>query len=136
MLVVFMMLSGVLTAAHSKHVEGLSMNCNECGGCCAGEKRVSAWGTDKFRRPTCMFSRQAAKSRVPRFLADNILLLEPELPIRTTCDLGNPHAQVCRLMATHHAWCMPHNLKERPEHSARALEPLNISCLSTRATEP
>ncbi|CAL8472203.1 g11745 [Coccomyxa elongata] len=55
--------------------------------------RVSAWGTAQLRRPTCAFALEAAKSGAPRFLADNILALELELPIRTTCDIGNPHAQ-------------------------------------------
>ncbi|BDA47346.1 probable Kinesin-like protein KIF17 at N-terminal half [Coccomyxa sp. Obi] len=55
--------------------------------------RVSAWGTATLRRPTCAFAREAAQSGAPRFLADNILALELEMPIRTTCDLGNPHAQ-------------------------------------------
>lgn len=59
---------------------------------------MSAWGEAGLRRPTCAFAREAAKSGAPRFLADNILALELEMPIRTTCDLGNPHAQVRRHM--------------------------------------
>ncbi len=60
----------------------------------AGSGRVSAWGHAALRRPTCAFALEAAKTGAPRFLADNILALELEDPIRTTCDLGNPHAQV------------------------------------------
>ena len=31
----------------------------------------------------------------PRFLTDNILALQPQAPLRTTCDIGNLQAQVC-----------------------------------------
>ena len=66
-----------------------------------GSGRVSAWGQAGLRRPTCAFALEAAKSGAPRFLADNILALELEAPVRTTCDLGNPHAQVCMHMTCH-----------------------------------
>jgi hypothetical protein len=60
----------------------------------AGGKRESAWSLGNFRRPTCMFAIEAAHTGAPRFLAENILSLDLEMPIRTTCGLGDPQAQV------------------------------------------
>lgn len=57
--------------------------------------RVSAHGRAAFRRPTCAWAARAGEATgAPRFLLHNILPLTLEAPIRVTCDIGHPQAQV------------------------------------------
>ena len=47
--------------------------------------------------PVCQPRRAGEATGAPRFLAENILALGPEAPPRTTCDAGDPRAQVSSL---------------------------------------